>query len=233
MPYDYARKKEYKIDYSVIFDLFKPQAILNNTDLQIEYLNKWETELKNKEKCTNEEIRTNIIDTNIQSSIFQFPIYFFHTSVYLHFNIRKANKVFSNFKSKIKRVPINLLVSEKRKIHWTPIDSVGELRHVETMYIEATEPILIVPYLNGQYESLVIDGNHRLTYKIKYNKEYVNGLYLSVNDLINHSILLNEYDQLIYIMLYEFNKMSIESQKGISDSILIKRSYLNKRKICF
>lgn len=227
MPFDFKNFKSYTINYDKLFNEVNKNNIFNDKNIQIQYLNRWIDVLKEHDKIivnqlnTANDILKYTILTRDEPEIFQLPIHWSNNTILLHFRISIANSVIENYLSQSELFPLEEFTSEDSSIYWTPVDG-----NVER-YSKANKPILIIPYLNGRYGHLVIDGNHRLTYKKNNNCNNIPALIISEKSVIEHSLFSSSFDSMYYIFNNELNHFGSETASGNFNAMhLIQKSFL-------
>ncbi|MDH7605248.1 MAG: hypothetical protein QHH13_10130 [Melioribacter sp.] len=234
MPFDFINFRHYSINYLDLFNEINSQKILSDENLQSQYLKMWMKELndcddilKNQLK-TPESISKLRLLLQLEPEIFQLPIDFQYNKILLHFRVTIANEIISDAKHKSQFIPLSEFVQKNSLFKWTPVNT-----NVDS-YSNSNEPIVIVPFLNGQYSYLVIDGNHRLTYKTKNNIDSIYALIISEQSVIEHSLFSSGFDKLFYIMYNELNHMANATHYKKANAFqLVQKSYLKDGKFKF
>ncbi|HAT4296236.1 TPA: hypothetical protein I9071_002639 [Clostridium perfringens] len=233
MPFDFINYKQYKIDYESLFNEFNSYKILNDKYLQEYYIKTWLNYLIRADNTILNETKNKIDILRISSllidepEIFQQPLYYKDNNILIHFRISVLNSLISEeikqkFSIVIKR---DEFTNKKSDIYWTKVNL------DEKNYKFVDEPVILVPFLMGNKDSLIIDGTHRITYSIKNNKD-INILPLSQTHLVENNLFSSGFDKLFYIMNNELNYMLKETMiNNIDARELIKKSYLVDGKI--
>lgn len=227
MPFDFINHQNYSIDYSKLFNEFNSQEILNDMNIQVQYLKLWinaliehDNILTNQLK-TKEDIAKMILRLQSEPEIFQLPVNYKNNQILLHFRVSITNEIISRDKREGEFISLDDFLRKDSSIHWTPVKT-----NVDS-YADAKEPIVIVPFLNGQYSYLVIDGNHRLTYKTKNKINNVHALMLAEQSVIECSLFSSSFDKLYYIMHNEIMHMANETHYNNADAYnLVQKSFL-------
>ncbi|MBY6931016.1 hypothetical protein [Clostridium botulinum] len=236
MPFNFSERKHYSIDYESLFNDINSKKILTNKRVQTEYVKAWINFLIKADQVVTEQLKTDqqILELNkhllLEPEIFQLPMYHENNTIVIHFRASIANQIISEFKMKKDAQLINIdeFVKKDRRILWTHVNE-----NVDS-YANNQDPIIMVPFINGQYSNLVIDGNHRLTYKVKENIKSVPTLILAESSVIDYSIFSSTFDKYYYIMNNEFSYMNNESyNKNVDSYELMKKSYLADGKFKF
>lgn len=227
MPFDFINFRHYSINYSDLFNDINSKIILSDTTVQIQYLKRWMKELKDCDDIlktqlnTPESISKIRLLLRLEPEIFQLPIYFQNNKILIHFRATIANKIISNDKDKSEYIPISEFIQSNSLFKWNPVNT-----NVDS-YSSSNEPIIIVPFLDRQYNYLVIDGNHRLTYKAKNNIDGIHALIISEQSVIELSLFSSGFDKLYYIMHNELNHMANETHYKKANALqLVQKSYL-------
>lgn len=227
MPFDFINKRHYSINYSNLFDELNSQKILSDEKLQIQHLKTWMNKLDDCDNIIKNQLNTkeSILKLSLllesEPEIFQLPIYYQSNEILLHFRVSIANEIISKFKSKSQFISLTEFIEENREINWTPVN-----KNVD-VYSNSKEPIIMVPFLFNQYNYLVIDGNHRLTYKTKNNINDVHALIISEQTVIEHSLFSSGFDKFYYIMINEINHMANATHFKKANALqLVQKSYL-------
>jgi len=234
VPFDFVNFRHYSINYSDLFNEINSKKILSDKNLQIQYLKIWLKELKDCDDIlknqlnTSESISKLRLLLQLEPEIFQLPIDFEHNKILLHFRVTIANKIISDVKDKSQFIPLSEFIQKNSLFKWTPVNT-----NIES-YSNSNEPIIIVPFLDRQYSYLVIDGNHRLTYKVKNNIDGIHALIISEQSVIEHSLFSSGFDKLFYIMYNELNHMANATHYKKENALqLVQKSYLKDGKFKF
>lgn len=161
------------------------------------------------------------LELQSEKEIFQCEMNYSNMKILLHFRVSIANEIILPFKSKSQLIPIDEFIRNDGEFKWTPVDT-----NVNS-YSNANDPIIIVPLLNGIHRYLVIDGNHRLTYKTQHNIENINAIVISERTVIERSLFSSDFDKYYYVMNNEIERMAYETfLNKINADELVKKSYL-------
>jgi hypothetical protein len=228
MPFDFYSYKPYSINYSTLFEQINSKRIFDNQLIQSQYANEWlnllirHDDIVVKQFSTQKQIADYQKLIRAEPEIFQHPMHFSNTNIFIHFRASIANEIVIQEKPKSSSVCISEFIKHDTIYKWTPVGT-----NVDS-YSSNNTPIIIVPFYNGQYSFLVIDGNHRLTYKTKNNKPNIDVLIFSEQSVINYSIFSSSFDKFYYIMHNEICHIIDEKLKyNTNDYSLIRKSYLN------
>lgn len=228
MPFNFLKYQHYSINYSKFFDELNSIQFLNDKYIQSEYLKSWMKVLENSDRTIANQLKTKEQIANFslllqsEPEIFQLPIDFKNNKIFIHFRASIANQIISKDESKSAFIPLDEFVGDDSSIKWTSINA-----NVDS-YANSKKPIMLVPFLDNQYNYLVIDGNHRLTYKINNKINDVHALIFSEQTVIEQSLFSSGFDKFYYIMHNEINHMGNETNSKRTKAIeLVKKSYLN------
>ncbi|MQL53618.1 hypothetical protein GFC01_15375 [Desulfofundulus thermobenzoicus] len=234
MPFDFIEFSHYSINYLDLFNEFNAQRILSDRNLQIQYLKRWMKQLENCDNVIRNQLNTkgSILKLRLllqsEPEIFQLPIEHRSNKILLHFRVSIANKIISMAKPESIFIPIDEFIRKNTAINWTPVDT-----NVDS-YSKSEEPIVMVPFLFNQYHYLVIDGNHRLTFKIKNNINNIHAVIFSEQTVIEHSLFSSGFDKFYYIMLNEINHMANATYYKKANAFqLVQKSYLKDENFKF
>lgn len=227
MPFDFVNKELYKINYNNLFEEIMEKNILSDKILQYKYILEWINALKESDDIISKQLSTkkSVLEymDNVQSEpeIFQFPILFRANTAFIHFRATIANQILEKFFSKFVNVPRDAFVGDNANIYWTEVEDSVEL------YSFNTKPIIVVPYLCGKYNYLVIDGNHRLTSLMQNNASFVRSMLLTERTVIVNELFSSNFDMLLYIFNNELCRFSNESVKiNCNEYQLMNKSFL-------
>lgn len=227
MPVDFLNVKPYEINYDDLFSEINFNRILSDKFLQEMYLKQWKKVLIEHDNIVVNQIKNPkeilklIKAVKDESETFQLPIIFQNNKILLHFRVAYIQKLLSGQEVISENVDLNNFTSEDSTICWTPVE--GDV----SIYSGYDEPIIMVPLAIGKKTCIVIDGNHRLTYKVRNNINRVNVISICEKSLIEYNMLVSSFDKLFYIMLNELNYMAnITASEDIDPLLLIQRSYL-------
>lgn len=234
MPFDFRKYKHYSINYADLFDTINSNRILNDAYVQNHYLKRWREVLESQDSALtnqlNDEKSIFEMQLRLQSEpeIFQIPMYYSNVEILLHFRASIANALIASEKSKAQHIPLSEFVRKDGAIQWDPVDI-----NVDS-YANAKEPIIAVPFLSNQYNLLIIDGNHRLTYKTQNNIDDIQVLIISEQTVIENSLFSSGFDKMYYIMHNEINHMAnATNYQNISAMQIVQQSYLTDGKFKF
>lgn len=230
MPFDFLSHNLYTINYEEFLTKSIEIFPAKDKNLKYQYFKKWINLLKTlDDQCqnyvlTNElKVMQNIL--NLQIFQFKIPIYDNTSNIAeFHFNIdnviAKLKFVLSQKDLKGISVSIDKFVENDSQIKWDEASS--------TVLRSNSLPLLIVPFLFGQFDYLVIDGNHRLTNAIKIQEKQINAIFISSVVLQDQQIFMSRFDQLFYLFNYEIVHFANEIYyDNLPFEHLLKKSLLN------
>ncbi len=233
MPFDFLELKHYEVDYKELFEELNSQNLFSDRNAQNMYFMRWMEELKNCDKVIRNELNSkeDILRLSMflrnEPEIFQLPMNHINNRIYIHFRVSIANDIIKSHGDVSQYVELNEFRSSKSEIRWNPVD-----RHLTSQ--KRTDPILIVPYKNNQYNYLVIDGNHRITYKVNNMIDDIRATFLAEESVIDMEIFSSSFDKLYYIMMNEINHIAnLHHYKNYSAERLLNMSYLVDGKFKF
>ncbi|WP_036217430.1 hypothetical protein [Lysinibacillus sphaericus] len=231
MPLIFPKLTIYSIDYPKLSQHFSKLPILNNSQLQKTFIEDWLKELKIHDKVLVDELNSpekirnyakNALAYN-ELEVFQQQLTMGDVEVFIHFRVSALLQIIKmHGPVEGKKIALTEFTKEKTQFLWDSVET-------DPTYPINNEPILIVPFLNGQYNFLVIDGNHRVSSAVKAKLNYIETLTLAEHSVIDLEIFSSGFDKLLYIF---FNEMSHLANKrhyeNLSDKELLKLSYLHK-----
>lgn len=226
MPFDFTTYKHYTINYVNFFNQLNSKKILNDSSIQTEYLLYWIKILNDDDKfitnqlSTQESIFYMRLQLQSQREVFQTEINNAGNKILLHFRVSYANEVIARYKNKSQKIPVNEFVKRNSEFKWNPVST-----NVDC-YSTCNDPIIIVPFFNLQHKYLVIDGNHRLTYKVKHSIDEIEAIIISEHTVIEFSLFSSGFDKHLYIMNNEIDRMSYLTNYENANALnLIQKSY--------
>lgn len=228
MPVDFRKQCIYTVDYNEMYNKITQESFLDDKELQQQYLGLWVKKLKDADKCISEqfqkpEIKALCMKEIIEASeIFQLPVLYSGTIVYIHFSITsylQGLKQCNVKRSDAQKIEIGSFTEEHTNFNWTKTNNKVKIKD---------EPILIVPFYTGEYHKyLVIDGNHRITNAIQTGKKEIEAYCMSDDFLVGNNFFPSEYDKLIYIFQNEIVALGTYTIRDhIAANNLIRRSFL-------
>lgn len=225
MPYDFLKYHPYKIDYSNFQKNLMSAFLSPTTKLKIKYLSTWVDILENADSkvCVD-------FDESFNSDINYFPslqFYQFKMSLFndsrncasIHFNIDNLEEklLLELSSSENVIVEISEFAESDSAIKWDSIPN-----HENFAFKNNRLPILIVPFLLGQYNYLVVDGNHRLSYAINNKQNLIKAIFISLSQITEPGLFMSRFDYYFYLFNYEIvdfcNK--ILNEKMVLDQLI-------------
>ncbi|MCU7197988.1 hypothetical protein [Turicibacter sanguinis] len=227
MPFDITSKKEYYIDYGELFTILNKERILDDKEIQEQYLIYWMKWLKENDDIVVKEMSQNIeyIEKALENEpeIFTQEIFFGSQKILLQFRISYIlKKVLSQVtKETILNLDIEEFTIENSSIKWTKTNDIIKDSKKDNI------PIILVPYHNGNYLYLLIDGNHRLTKLLRENRTKVDTVILNAQSLVDIRGFFSGFDMYFYAMYNELSYMERETREKKRVAIdLINDSFL-------
>ncbi len=207
MPFNFITFEHYSIDYKRLFNELNSQKIFNDTLIQTQYLHNWMDVLKDCDNTTKRQLNSIPKILHLRSmlssepEIFQNPILHEDNTIFIHFRISIMKELVEESKYEGQPIELSEFTCENSEIRWNPVKG-----HLDDVYGE--KPIILIPFENNQYHHLVVDGNHRLTYKINNNQRSIKAIVFSEKSAIEHSVFSSGFDKHYYIMMNEINYIS-------------------------
>lgn len=226
MPVDITLLKSYSINYPELFKFIHQQKIFNDPTFQKEYIEAWIDELKFADKQTLDifdpsfDMIKFLQNLEKEGECFQQEINYSFSNVLIQYRILRLIEL-------IKQTDYTNHISfgsyrdfsSKSRVHWTPVDS--------NTNIKSTFPILVVEFLSNKADSLVIDGNHRLTHYVKAKSTKIPILNINPQTLIEYDLFSTSFDKLYYIFHNELVKLAnFRHFDNLNDMQLFSLSYL-------
>lgn len=230
MPFNFPKLTKYSIDYSKLLQHFSTLPILSNSKLQKTFIENWLKELKTHDKVLVDSLNSpekikNHAGKSLaynELEVFQQSLTMGDVEVFIHFRVSALLQII-NMHGPVEgiKIPSTEFTNEKTKFLWDPVET-------DPTYPINNEPILIVPFLNGQYNFLVIDRNHRVSSGVKAKFNYIETLTLAEHSVIDLEIFSSGFDKLLYIFFNEMSHLANKRHReNLSDNELLKLSYLN------
>ena len=117
-----------------------------------------------------------------------------------HFDIDKAITL-CHYREKqiipLEQISDIFINASQHKIKYTPTNDVDDIFD----YSKCDIPVILITFANGGFSHLVIDGNHRIESRKKQNIDFVDAVYLTMEETT--SILQSKFEQAVYQFLYE------------------------------
>lgn len=233
MPFDFTEFKTYTIDYNLLFDGLKTAPFLDNQELKEMYLLQWKNTLERYDKGIVDVLDTprkildyqNTIAKENETQIFQQEFTFepSKVKVFFHYRISVISKILleTNQSNQSVKTDLKEFTDSDSQIKWT-------VRNIDKSKKFNTTPIFLSPFLNGQYNYVVIDGNHRLSHAKLLNKKSINCFPFDERTMIDYELFCSGFDKLLYIFNNELNHFANNKMyKNATDDELLKKSYLS------
>lgn len=230
MPINFITMEQYKINYSNLYNEINKSKILNDRNIQARYLMAWMKRLQDAEDLIFKELKSEFSfkrwNAYVENypEIFQLPIQYNSNRIIIHFSVSRINNMVCKDIENKQFIDITEFTGNKRLINWDVRTTVtGDINEF---------PIIIIPFIDGSYTHRVIDGNHRISNKVKNNEKGIYAFCLNEQSIIDNSFFISVFDKYFYIMSNELNRMAIETKtKNLDAKLLIKNSYLLDQKI--
>lgn len=232
MPFDFINLKTYSIDYDTLFESLKTVPFLENQDWKEQYLSYWKKVLIDLDANAIETFNTpeKISDYNRriheakETEIFQ-QEFTFSTSkvkVYFHYRISIIFQILAATYSTGSAPEIELadFTNQNTPIKWSKVP-VNKNRKFNN------EPVFLVPFLNGQYKELLIDGNHRVSQAIELGKKKIKAFPFHESSVIDFELFCHRFDLFLYVFQNEINHFANhKAYNKMTDEELLEKSYL-------
>ncbi|WP_308698812.1 hypothetical protein [uncultured Thomasclavelia sp.] len=170
-----------------------------------------------KNKCNNETINNYVeywkyclINSYIEeeSTIFNYngrenyyqSINICNSEIRIHFNVTKAIDLIKNNNNIIEQVPLISFTTNEFHDNTSTIGYISTSTYINYAYEKNNDPVILVYFPIGNLFYIVIDGNHRITYKRKNKLKYVNAVLLTYSETI--SIIDSKFEQYLYSFYY-------------------------------
>jgi len=200
MPLKFPLLKEYSIDYDGLYTEFNSHKVFNNTLIQEKYLKTWFEILRKSDDITKSQMKDfgqkQLLLKEIMDApeIFQIPVEYQTTKVFVHFRVSRIiealEKVRDEANVQIQYFDTSDFVMENSNINWTKTNDRVVLKQ---------EPIIMVPFMIGQYQLLVIDGNHRITEYINSDISRIAVYLFDKRALVYNNWFSTSFDKMMYI----------------------------------
>jgi hypothetical protein len=219
MPFDLVNLRPYQFDYH---NMLKQYIEDRNLISFRSHLIRWEELIIKSDQIT----RCNIPDiiqayqaSIVDDQIYQIPFEFLCGEQFIfQFNVTRmlASIVKCNGRVDIRQVPASYFLGNESCFHYSSITDVSRSFLID-------EPILAVPFFNGNTQYEIIDGNHRLSAHIKYKSPLIN---VNVVTPIAIDYFGTPVDYSMYIFFLEFSTILNFFIGKYSASEIIKNSML-------
>lgn len=199
MKYLYSKIDEFNCDINIndLLQVIDQNKERFNNSIVDDFMDNWKKAFYN---CYSKEV-DNIYYLK-SSNYFRESIFINEHEMRLHFDIDKAKKLSLLYQS----YPLPSCEFEEFSMKNINFDAsikftIPNELNFSYNYCECQEPVLIVPFCHGGFFYLVIDGNHRIAARKKFNFEYIDGIILNIQDAV--SILSSNFEVATYLFLYE------------------------------
>lgn len=196
MPYNHLTGDEYALDMNLLKSYvfsYEPQlSFLRNTN---SFLAEWYNTI---EKQFQHEVNYRYAsDSDEDAQLFQKHYTLGGQKILLHFYVKRI-KFLAEKHCAVEHMQMSNFISDYATIDYRKTDILQDYDLIKT-------PIIIVPLPLSPYESLVVDGNHRLSAKISSNK---NGVYAyNVKDpMLARVGIRSSFERALYLFLNDINK---------------------------
>lgn len=212
MPFNFLTMNHYKIDYDKLFREVNSKPILRDKEMQFQLINKWINVLKEADKKITKQLSTERNIENLKKLMleepeaFQLPMHHDGNDIFLHFRISKIKESLNSSINQYSEFDISQIIAGK--INWSSIELDKNYRP------NLNHPIIIIPFLNNEYDYLVIDGNHRISYCVNNNIKKIRVLCLEEEFVKENAIFSTEFDRFYYIFMNEMSHMAINNRKS-------------------
>lgn len=236
MPVNFSNLDIYRINYSKLFKHFTSIDIFENRNTQEKYIAAWIETLKKLDETLTYEFNTpnkkaifstNAIKNN-EFEVFQQPVFYGGIKIVFHFRVSMFKEIVKS-ESNIEpfKIPMSEFTSTNSQFKWNPVIT-------DSKYSLNKDPVFMVPFLQGQYNYLVIDGNHRISSFIKASKKEIDTLILSEQSILDLDILASAFDKYLYIFHNELHHIANKrQQQNLTDLELLNMSYINNHTFKF
>ena len=161
-----------------------------------------------------------------EPELFQLPIHHVDNNIFLHFRISNINEWTNAYREDSQELEISEFVNSN--INWFPVDIDDNFK------LTNIDPIIMIPFHNNEYNYLVIDGNHRLSYHIKKNMKSIKVINIAEVSVTESNIFASGFDKYYYIFMNELNHMARGTHYFKKNAIeLMYTSFLTDGKLKF
>lgn len=230
MPIDFESKKIYNVDFDELYKEINGAVLLDDKDIQKEYLLNWMNVLKE----ANEKLESDFdyyIEENQRDRLkyperYCFRKPFNSCEICIDLRISKLIEVINQRTKKedICSIPIEEFTHEFPLICWDDVLDDAP---------DKANPIILIPFRTGAtYTLLTVDGNHRIKKAIKSRKKAIDAYIINEEILIDNNIFATEFEMLVYIFNNEIVTIGTHTLRdGFCASDLMKKSFLKTGKI--
>lgn len=225
MPVTFHEPEIYYINYNELFIGLNNDEFLNDKELQYYYLESWLDKLREADddviKNIEQKRKQFRSSSTKEPEIFKQEIGLSNQIISIQLRVSYILELTASVdKQQIRRLESNCFTSPYSAIKWTGVEN-------PKVYPETiNKPVILIPFCNGRYSWLLIDGNKRVTNAVRYNQK-VNLIILDVQSLIDYDCFCSEFDMYAYIMyteLYYMKRETVLNKRNAKD--LIKESFL-------
>jgi hypothetical protein len=233
MPYNFITNQIYNVDYDALFNELTKTQILKSKELNDYYIKRWIAILKEHDQTLMKQFSSKeykmqyMIHLLNEPELFQQPINFTTTHIYLHFRVSFMIKLVSDSHGFAERIPLSEFTENNTRFYWNPVDKIN------MDYPVNKQPIIMTTFLSGQYQFLVLDGNHRITMAQKKDHDSIQVLSIMEQSMIDHQLCASSFDQLYYIMHNELGYIHKAVNEGTGDEEVLMKSYLMGKGVQF
>jgi hypothetical protein len=234
MPFDFITYKNYKLDMNKVFNELGNRAILSDKKLQSDHLNQWKKTLKEIDGVISSELNTEEAVKKLKADmaasspeIMQVPVKYGYNTVYLHISVSIAKQITGKHRIMAENIAMDEFTAEDSIIIWEPVDENGEYEMTTEEFVKSKDPVIMIPFLDGEKSLMVIDGREELTFKAKAGVDMVPILSMNNQMATEVPIFLTTFDQMFYIMHNELEHMANATRLDEADPmLLVQKSYL-------
>lgn len=203
MAYDLTKFEEYKIDYDRLCDIFK-----NNYRLEFdkfdEWIETWTAIFKNADKDTLIQVKNLKKQTSIPNlEVFSKNIEFGGINIVFNFMVDGVQDYIKKEAPTYTSLPINDFGT--KVVYET---TTGESTH------DLQDPVYLVFFPIGNWDYMVIDGNHRVNSFKKQNVMSIKSLLIKPMEVIKYRILLFSIDIVLYGFIVEYMNYKRRLENG-------------------
>jgi len=214
MPYDFHKHKKYSFDF-----IATCQPLLRDEYFkdQVEYVNKWSHVFKTLEQLDDTR-RTSVINELDKNEFYQFKINFDNQSFMLQFNVE-------TIKNDVLKMPQYYTVQKISTVHFGISGSPAKILYTQEQKSTSIKnnPIIICPLNIGDAEFVVIDGNHRISEKIRNNDKVIEVVAYKPE---TQKCFMSLVDWAMYLFKSEVYQICIDHNHGKSLKHLIEQSHV-------
>lgn len=229
MPFDFAKMRHYKIDYNEFFEEVNSQIIFKNQFIQKDYLHKWIRVLKDSDESITNSLSTkqSIIDLKIlmdkEPEMFRLPIHYKNNTIYMQFRVSILKEWIKNLIDNYQEIELSEF--KNGQIKWFPVELKKDFNLLNN------DPIIMIPFRDNKYNFFVVDGNHRLSYKMLHKTDKIKAIIISEESISENKVFASAFDRYYYIFANEINRMANSTHLEKKDAHeLLRTSFLTSGK---